>query len=62
LYNTKYGDMKTNPTKKGYQKPKVAQIKLDTEISLVMTSPPPPNPQMPQAPGGLIQKIFKFGA
>jgi hypothetical protein len=54
--------MKTNPTKKGYQKPKVAQIKLDTEISLVMTSPPPPNPQMPQAPGGLIQKIFKFGA
>jgi hypothetical protein len=52
--------MKTNPTKKGYQKPKVEQIKLDTEISLVMTSPPPPNPQMPQMPEGWVQKIFRL--
>ncbi len=54
--------MKTNPTKKGYLQPKVEQIKLDTEISLAMSSIPPPNPQMPQFPGGFLQKIFKFGA
>lgn len=52
--------MKGKTIKKGYQQPKLEQIKLDTEISLVMTSPPPPNPQMPQVPGGLVQKIFKL--
>lgn len=53
--------MKSKTTKKGYQQPKVEQVKLDIEISLVMTSPPPPNPQMPQMPEGWVQKIFKFG-
>jgi hypothetical protein len=57
--------MKTNPTKKGYQKPKVEQIQLDIEISLVMSSPPndpwSSSPQNPNnIPGGFIQKIFKF--
>ena len=46
--------------KKTYQSPEVEQISLDTEISLVMTSPPPPNPQMPQMPEGWVQKIFKL--
>jgi len=59
LYNNKYGDMKTNPTKKGYQQPKVELIKLDIEISLVMNSPPPPHPQMPLIPEGWVQKVFK---
>ena len=59
--------MKTNPTKKGYQKPKVEQVQLDIEISLVMSSAPndpwSSSPQNPNnIPGGLIQKIFKFGA
>jgi hypothetical protein len=54
--------MKSKTNKKGYQQPKVEQVKLDIEISLAMSSTPPPNPQMPQAPGGFIQKIFKFGA
>ena len=51
--------------KKSYQKPSVEVISLDSDISLVMNSPPPPNPQMPQMPGnwpeGIVQKIFKFG-
>jgi hypothetical protein len=51
--------MKTNPTKKGYQQPKVELIKLDIEISLVMNSPPPPHPQMPLIPEGWVQKVFK---
>jgi hypothetical protein len=59
--------MKSNHTKKSYQAPKVEQIQLDTEISLVMTSPPndpwSSSPQNPNnLPGGFIQKIFKFGA
>ncbi len=59
--------MKTNPTKKGYQKPKVEQVQLDIEISLVMCSPPndtwSSSPQNPNnIPGGFIQKIFKSGA
>ena len=52
--------MKSNNTKKTYQAPKLEQVKLDIEISLVMTSPPPPNPQMPQMPEGWVQKIFRF--
>lgn len=58
--------MKTSPTKKVYQQPKVEQIQLDTLISLVMSSPPidpwsstPQNPN--NLPSGYIQKIFKFG-
>jgi hypothetical protein len=59
--------MKSKNTKKSYQAPKVEQIQLDTEISLVMTSPPndpwSSSPQNPNnLPGGFIQKIFKFGA
>jgi len=57
--------MKSNNTKKSYQAPQVEQIKLDIEISMVMTSPPPPNPQMPQNPyldpSGFVQKIIRFG-
>lgn len=59
--------MKSNHTKKSYQAPKVEQIQLDTEISLVMTSPPPvepptwygPNPN--NDPTGFVQKILRFG-
>jgi len=58
------GVMKSNHTKKSYQAPQVEQIKLDIEISMVMTSPPPPNPQMPQMPyldpSGFVQKLFRF--
>jgi len=57
--------MKSNNTKKSYQAPQVEQIKLDIEISMVMTSPPPPNPQMPQNPyldqSGFVHKIIRFG-
>ena len=57
--------MKSNHTKKSYQAPKVEQIQLDTEISLVMTSPPidpnwyGPNPN--NDPAGFVQKILRFG-
>jgi hypothetical protein len=50
--------MKSKTSKKNYQAPKIEQVKLDTEISLVMTSPIPPNP-MPPIPG-YNSKIFKF--
>jgi len=49
-----------NSNKKRYVAPTLEHIALDTEISLVMTSPPPPNPQMPQIPGGWVEKVFKF--
>ena len=56
--------MKSNNTKKSYQAPQVEQIKLDTEISLVMTSQIPPHPGMPQNPNndptGFVQKLFRF--
>lgn len=48
------------PLKKPYVTPKLEQVQLDTEISLVLNSPPPPNPQMPQMPEGWVQKIFKL--
>jgi len=51
--------MKTNPIKKGYQKPQVAQIKIDTEIALVMVSVPPNPSNAPQMPEGWVQKIFR---
>lgn len=53
-------------TKRAYTTPSVEQVKLDTEISLVMNSIPnnpgmaPQNPNynpMPQ----FVQKIFKLG-
>jgi hypothetical protein len=47
--------------KKTYQGPTIERITLDTDIALVMSSVPGP-PMMPEAPGGFIQKIFKFGA
>jgi hypothetical protein len=47
--------------KKTYQGPTIERITLDTDIALVMNSVPGP-PMMPEAPGGFIQKIFKFGA
>ena len=53
------------PLKKVYVAPSLEQVQIDIEISLVMSSPPPPHPQMPQMPGnwpeGIVQKIFKFG-
>jgi hypothetical protein len=57
--------MKSNYTKKSYQAPKVEQIQLDTEISLVMTSPPndpwSSSPQNPNnLPTGFVQKLFRF--
>ena len=59
---------RNNPTqkslKKSYVAPKLEQVQLDTEISLVMTSPPPGNPpgmpQIPNMPEGYVQKIFKL--
>jgi hypothetical protein len=55
--------MKSNHTKKSYQAPQVEQIKLDTEISLVMNSIPG-QPMLPQNPNndptGFVQKIFKL--
>ena len=58
--------MKSKNTKKSYQAPKVEQIQLDIEISLVMTSPPiePPNwygPNPNNDPTGFVQKILRFG-
>ena len=56
--------VKMDTAKKVYQKPSVEIIELDTEVTLVMMSGPPPNPQMPQIPNmpeGYVQKIFKFG-
>lgn len=47
--------------KKTYKVPTIERIALDTEIALVMNSVPG-QPMMPEAPGGFIQKIFKFGA
>jgi len=52
--------MKTNPIKKGYQKPQVAQIKIDTEIALVMVSVPPNPSNAPQMPEGWVQKVFRL--
>jgi len=59
LYNNKMCVMKSNNTKKTYQAPKLEQVKLDTEIALVMASVPS-NPMMPQMPEGWVQKIFRF--
>ena len=53
--------VKMDTAKKVYQKPSIERIELDSEISLIMNSPPPPNPMMPQMPEGWVQKIFKFG-
>jgi hypothetical protein len=54
--------MKT--TKKAYSSPKVEQIKLDTEISLVMTSVDNDNTSTTPPPefliGNPVQKIFKL--
>jgi len=54
--------MKT--TKKVYSSPKVEQIKLDTEISLVMTSVDNDNSSTTPPPefliGNPVQKIFKL--
>ncbi|MFM7643506.1 MAG: hypothetical protein ACKO5N_01815 [Sphingomonadales bacterium] len=43
--------------KRRYQRPKVEEIKLDHEISLVMASPPSTEPWNQIS----IKKIFKFG-
>lgn len=47
------------PLKKVYVAPSLEQVQLDIEISLVMSSLPPPHPQMPQMPEGWVQKIFR---
>lgn len=60
MKNQKY----QNNIKKKYQTPQIEQVKLDTEISLVMSSAPndpwasPQNPS--NSPGGFIQKLFRF--
>lgn len=61
MSSTKTSSKIVTSTKRNYVAPKVEQIQLDTEISMVMTSAPPPNPQMPQMPEGFIQKIIRFG-
>ena len=51
-------------SKRIYQAPEIEQVKLDTEISLVMTSPPndpwasPQNPS--NTPGGFIQRVIRI--
>jgi hypothetical protein len=52
-------------SKRAYMAPRVEQVKLDTEISLVMTSGPVGDPEMPQNPNNnpmpqFVQKIFKL--
>ncbi len=54
-----------NNSKRIYQAPEIEQVKLDTEISLVMTSPPndpwSSSPQNPNnLPTGFVQKLFRF--
>lgn len=53
--------------KRAYTTPSVEQVKLDTEISMVMTSSQTPfgDPEMPQNPNNnpipqFVQKIFKL--
>jgi hypothetical protein len=48
--------------KRAYTTPRVEQVKLDTEISLVMTSDPGQfgDPEAPAIPPTFIQKLFKI--
>ncbi len=43
--------MKTQDKKWGYQAPKVKRVRLDSHISIQMTSPPPDPPGAPKPPG-----------
>lgn len=42
--------MKTQDKKWGYQAPKVKKVRLDSQISIQMTSPPPDPPGAPPLP------------
>ncbi len=43
--------MKTANFKKDYHKPQIRKIRLDNEISIQMSSPPPDPPGAPRPPG-----------
>jgi hypothetical protein len=45
--------------KRAYNAPKIEKVELDTEMSLLMASEPPPNPASIN-PGGVLPKVFKF--
>jgi hypothetical protein len=49
-------------SKRAYTTPRVEHVKLDTEISLVMSSGPGQfgDPEAPAIPPTFIQKIFKL--
>ena len=52
--------MKAKLTKKGYIKPNIERVVLDTEIALVMVSVPPNPSNAPQMPEGWVQKVFRL--
>ena len=45
--------------KRAYNAPQIEKVELDTEMSLLMASEPPPNPGSINQ-GGVLPKIFKF--
>jgi|GEM_PF-6270329 len=45
--------------KREYSAPKIEKVELDTEMSLLMASEPPPHP-VSLNPGGILPKVFKF--
>ena len=45
--------------KRAYNAPQIEKVELDTEMSLLMASEPPPNPGS-ISQGGVLPKIFKF--
>ncbi len=47
-------------TKRAYQAPKVAQVKLDNEISMVMMSPWPGQPEFPNQDPLMSLKGFRL--
>lgn len=45
--------------KRAYNAPQIEKVELDTEMTLLMASEPPPNPASLN-PGGVLPKLFKF--
>ena len=45
--------------KRAYNAPQKEKVELDTEMSLLMASEPPPHPASIN-PGGVLPKVFKF--
>jgi hypothetical protein len=45
--------------KRAYDAPQIEKVELDTEMSLLMASEPPPHPASIN-PGGVLPKVFKF--